>query len=187
MSSPSAKRSLFSAASPRKRAKTKTVVVRAKGESKYDDQVYSLSSGTGDVSRSLLTSLFQGDGQGQRIGSKLRISNLEIRWDLTKSTTRDFSAVIRLVIPKDPSTTVPAYDPVAVGYYDPTQFTVLHEIYLTPGNNMAGMYRWKGPLNVQFSGDSTTCLKNNIHIACSSASNASLTNAIQTRMWYTDN
>jgi len=184
MSSPIAKRALFSASTPRKRAKTKTVVVRSKSESKYDDQNHSITSGL--KATSLITALTQGDGQGQRIGSKLRISNIEIRWDFTNTNTRYNSAVIRLVIPKDPSGTMYTYGPTST-QYDPTNFTVLHEIYVNPGNNMTGMHRWKGPLNVQFSGDSSQCVKNHVWLTCKSTSLATVADCIQTRVWYTDN
>ena len=183
MSSPTAKRALFSASTPRKRAKTKTIVVRSKGEAKYDDQNHAVTSGLG--SGSLITPLTQGDGQGQRIGSKLRISNIEIRWDFTNASTRDNSGVIRLVIPKDPSATM--YSFAAAGQqFDPTQYTVLHEIYLNPGHNMTGMYRWKGPLNVQFSGDSSTCVKNHVYLSFNSKSGATVSDVVTTRVWYTD-
>jgi len=182
MSSPSAKRALFSAASPRKRAKTKTVVVRAKTESKYYDQSHTTSIGY--LSNSLVNTLFQGDGKSQHIGSKLRISNIEIRWDFTGASYRDFSGVIRLIVPKDPNGSVGNKGTVTV--YDPTQFTVLHEIYLNPGHNMTGMYRWKGPLNVQFSGDTTNVVKNHVYLTAYTKSEASSA-PIHTRVWYTDN
>jgi len=183
MPSPVAKRALFSASTPRKRAKTKTVVVRAKSESKYDDQYLSLSTGYGDIS--LPSAIVQGDGQGQHIGSKLRILAVECRYDFQDSLTKDSSAVIRMYIPKDPSSTSPSKDPRDP--LDPTQFVILHEEYISPNTSMTGMFRWKGPVNVQFSGDLTTVLKNNIRITCRSKSNASTISIANVRTWYTDN
>lgn len=183
--SPSAKRALFSPSPARKRSRTtKTVVVRARGESKYDDQTLALASSYAMVSIPL--SIPQGDGNHERVGDKLRITAIEVRYDLSAAVTRDFGAVIRLLIPKDPSTSPGVYLPSA-GYAPETE-TQLHEEYLAPGSSMTGMFRWKGPLNVAYSAGSSNALKNNVHVQIvSSASSVTLANAAQVRTWYTDN
>lgn len=182
--SPSAKRALFSPSPARKRSRTtKTVVVRARGESKYDDQTLSLASSYAMASIPL--SIPQGDGRDQRIGDKLRITAIEVRYDLTAAVTRDSAAVIRLLIPKDPSAT-PSVNLPSSGYSASTE-TQLHEEYLAPGSSMTGMIRWKGPLNVVYSPGTSTALKNNVHVQIvSSASSVTLANAAQIRTWYVD-
>lgn len=181
--SPAAKRSLFPPTSARKRARTtKTIVVHARGESKYKDLFVSLAAGSSGFS--IPASIIQSDGQGQRIGSKLRILAIEVRYDLTRTALRDNGAVIRLVIPKDPSVAPPALTTERA--HDPTEVVVLHEQYLVPGANMSGMLRWSGPLNVAYSGDTTTCLKNNVYCQVESSSGATETSVGQVRTWYTD-
>jgi len=134
--------------SKRRRAPS-TVIIKAKGETKYDDYVVSMVSGVANVS--LPTSVPQGDGQGQRIGSKLRILSVEVRYDLTDAIVNARGCAMRLVIPKDPSATPP--NPEVYQTIDPTSNVLFHEEYANPGTNMCGMFRWKGPLNVEFLGD----------------------------------
>lgn len=182
---PPTKRRLFPSSVTAKRRKVTRATRVKKTELKFADLILdSLSSG-GNAAASLSALITSGAGEGQRVGSKIKIVKIECKYNAANWTAfKDDGMVTRIIMHKDPSDT-PAISDAGV-FHDPADTILLHEELTSPGTGMAGAWTWYGPLNVEFSGDTTTVRKNNVYAQVHHGAGAAGTIRCRFRVWYVD-
>ena len=184
----SVKRRLFGTHTANKRRRITRTPARTsrvkKSELKYID--LNLDSQTGSGSGASLPALVSsGPGQGERIGSKIKVVAVECKYNCENWVAfQDDAFVTRLIMHKDPSSTPAIHAPAE--FHNPDDEILIHEEIADPGKGLTGYWRWSGVYNVEYSGDTTTIRKNNLYAQCQHGAGIAGTVRCRYRMWYVD-